>query len=499
MRRATHGVRPAERTYSAGPAVLNRPLALESQMPYLHSLSIRLRGNHPTDKSTTSSTSSSTAPSHNIKHLFRSISKSTHRPRPTASMGNAPSDMNSPRQRAAQLARSATDVESVRSARAMPGAEPPTPIPESSTDGERPPSPSRQLGRQEEIDQAPKNSQVNEHAVSVQREEDIGDGPDLEAGPIPPITSFETEEETPAEQEVGQEPLLEQPRESEDRAAADVTRTPRAAVKSEETLAPTHEEHRSTTPSHHEHPAVDHAPEPSDATAVSTGSDAGTTPGGVWTPGTYVLLNARSGTAVDMSGADNKTLIGYPMHGGPNQQWEFLPSGHGYIIRCVRRSKDGHPLYLTTDGGVHEHAAIVASPYPVSWNVEQTEEGIRISWPNTDLVFDLADWGSKTPGTKIELMHLKPGEPCQLWHYTRCAPAAEHDSELEVRSSRAVSPPATTETVSVTEERDYITTTRTTTTTTITTTTEITKMPRWMLQHARPKSPNRRSIGYRLA
>ncbi|KAL7278227.1 hypothetical protein ACG7TL_008202 [Trametes sanguinea] len=440
------------------------PLALESQMPYLHSLSIRLRGNHPTDKSTTSSTSSSTTPSHNIKHLFRSISKSTHRPRPTASMGNAPSDMNSPRQRAAQLARSATDVESVRSARAMPGAEPPTPIPESSTDGERPPSPSRQLGRQEEIDQAPKNSQVNEHAVSVQREEDIGDGPDLEAGPIPPITSFETEEETPAEQEVGQEPLLEQPRESEDRAAADVTRTPRAAVKSEETLAPTHEEHRSTTPSHHEHPAVDHAPEPSDATAVSTGSDAGTTPGGVWTPGT--------GTAVDMSGADNKTLIGYPMHGGPNQQ---------------------------AHGGVHEHAAIVASPYPVSWNVEQTEEGIRISWPNTDFVFDLADWGSKTPGTKIELMHLKPGEPCQLWHYTRCAPAAEHDSELEVRSSRAVSPPATTETVSVTEERDYITTTRTTTTTTITTTTEITKMPRWMLQHARPKSPNRRSIGYRLA
>ncbi|KAJ2984322.1 hypothetical protein NUW54_g10542 [Trametes sanguinea] len=132
------------------------------------------------------------------------------------------------------------------------------------------------------------------------------------------------------------------------------------------------------------------------------------------------------------------------MHGGPNQQWEFIPSGHGYVIRSVRRSKEGHPLYLTTDGGVHEHAAVVASPYPVSWNVEQTEDGIRISWPNTNLVFDLADWGSKTPGTKIQLMHLKPGEPCQLWHYTRCAPAAEHDNELEVRSARAVSPPATT-------------------------------------------------------
>ncbi|KAL7278229.1 hypothetical protein ACG7TL_008204 [Trametes sanguinea] len=155
---------------------------------------------------------------------------------------------------------------------------------------------------------------------------------------------------------------------------------------------------------------------------------------------------------------------------------------------CTPESSQSVCAHEHGHGGVHEHAAIVASPYPVSWNVEQTEEGIRISWPNTDLVFDLADWGSKTPGTKIELRHLKPGEPCELWHYTRYALAAEHDSELEVRSSRAVSLPATTETVFVTEECDYITTT-----------TEITKMLRWMLQHTRPKSPNRRTIGYRLA
>ncbi|KAI0643347.1 hypothetical protein C8Q79DRAFT_915533 [Trametes meyenii] len=199
-----------------------------------------------------------------------------------------------------------------------------------------------------------------------------------------------------------------------------------------------------------------------------------------------------------MSGMDDKTLIGYPMHGGPNQQWEFIPSGHGYVIRCVRRSSVGHPLYLTTEDGLHDNAAIVASPYPVTWDVEQTDDGIKISWPNTDFVFDLADWGNATPGTKIQLMRLKPCEPCQLWYYTRCAPA-EHEKELEVRSARAVSPPATTETVSVTEEHDHITTTRTTTTTTITTVTEVTRMPRWMLAHARPKSPNRRSIGYRLA
>lgn len=47
------------------------------------------------------------------------------------------------------------------------------------------------------------------------------------------------------------------------------------------------------------------------------------------------------------------------------------------MIRCVRRSKEGHALYLTTEDGLRENAAIVASAYPVSWNVEQTEEGIR--------------------------------------------------------------------------------------------------------------------------
>ena len=90
-----------------------------------------------------------------------------------------------------------------------------------------------------------------------------------------------------------------------------------------------------------------------------------------------MLLNARSGTAMDLSGADGKTVIGYTMHGGPNQQWEFIPTGHGYIIRCVRRSVEGHSLYLTTDGSVKHGAAIVASPYPVAWNVEQTDDGIR--------------------------------------------------------------------------------------------------------------------------
>lgn len=39
-----------------------------------------------------------------------------------------------------------------------------------------------------------------------------------------------------------------------------------------------------------------------------------------WAPGVYSLANARGGTVMDLSGADNKSVIGYPAHDGKNQQ-----------------------------------------------------------------------------------------------------------------------------------------------------------------------------------
>lgn len=40
----------------------------------------------------------------------------------------------------------------------------------------------------------------------------------------------------------------------------------------------------------------------------------------VWKPGVYSLINAGSGTVIDLSGADNTSIIGFPAHHGPNQQ-----------------------------------------------------------------------------------------------------------------------------------------------------------------------------------
>ena len=141
-------------------------------------------------------------------------------------------------------------------------------------------------------------------------------------------------------------------------------------------------------------------------------------------------------------------------------------------------------------------------------------------WPNSEYALDLSDWGNHAPGTKvrspllpssnahtnrfppvqIQLATHRSKEACQHWHYTRCAPAADPKEEketnsLEAQSARAVSPPATTETITIAEERDFVVTTRTTTTTVITTVTEVTRTPKSMLRQG--PQPQRRSIAYR--
>lgn len=39
-----------------------------------------------------------------------------------------------------------------------------------------------------------------------------------------------------------------------------------------------------------------------------------------WKSGVYSLVNMQSGTVLDLSGADDKSLIGFPEHDGKNQQ-----------------------------------------------------------------------------------------------------------------------------------------------------------------------------------
>ena len=397
-------------------------------MPTLHSLTIRRRGTTRTDDSTNSPPAKVANAAHTVytlKGLFhrkassnRKTSSDTDRsdtkpegPNPNttpktkteiSTMGNAPSDMNqqgpgspkansgagtiasTPKRPYPPLARppTAASESSIRS-RAMPGAEPPTPVPaEPVVTKEHPPNTPHMEKVQvqgydiKDGDAAPESKGPGEgDREGEAKEEDR----DLEAGLLPSVGTFEVDAAEPIVEDPAR---AEAPAAEEEPSAAAVdaadtaqTRTPRPQLKTEELLAPLDFVPSRSPPGH------GHNPSASDATAVSispSAAKAPTTPP-IWTPGTYVLLNARAETAMDLHGHDYTSIIGYPMHGGPNQQWEFIPSGYGYAIRCVRAARAGHALYLTVGGagGVREGAPIVASAFPVTWDVEQTEEGIR--------------------------------------------------------------------------------------------------------------------------
>ncbi|KII84904.1 carbohydrate-binding module family 13 protein [Plicaturopsis crispa FD-325 SS-3] len=134
-------------------------------------------------------------------------------------------------------------------------------------------------------------------------------------------------------------------------------------------------------------------------------------------PGVYRIVNFRSGTALDLSAGDKKTIMGFPSHGGENQQWEFQTLGAGFSIRNV-----AYGLYISGAEGIREGIALVASPFPVSWVVE-VDEGDRgtamICWPESRLVFDLHE-GRAEPGTKIHLYQRHEFYPIQMWRILKC-------------------------------------------------------------------------------
>ncbi|GJE99691.1 RICIN domain-containing protein [Phanerochaete sordida] len=196
-----------------------------------------------------------------------------------------------------------------------------------------------------------------------------------------------------------------------------------------------------------------------------------------WSPGVYSLVNAKSGTAADLSGGDGRSIIGYPLHSGKNQQWNFESFGDGYTIRSVFSG-----LYLTMEDTIGDGAVLVASSFPVSWKIEDVSNedvtSIRILWPTGKYAFALADGGSITPGTKIHLSTANADEPSQRWNLIErdVSPVDLAHRRSPHLEGATASPPL--ETVFVTEDKDHVVTTRTTTTSTVTTVTTVTKMPK---------------------
>ncbi|THH05741.1 hypothetical protein EW146_g9818 [Bondarzewia mesenterica] len=187
------------------------------------------------------------------------------------------------------------------------------------------------------------------------------------------------------------------------------------------------------------------------------------------TPGVYTMTTLSWDTALDLHGGNNKYAIAFGVHGGENQQWEFLPLGTGYAIRSMRNAE-----YLSLDGKLEPGVSIVTIPFRVFWEVEIVEDVIeeedrdedvvvRIRWPFTDLNFVLKD---AAPGTQAKLSE-ETSDGCCYW---RLHPLAANPAPYAITGQKV-------KTFDMREETSggfkTITKTATTTTTTVTTVTKV--------------------------
>ena len=114
-------------------------------------------------------------------------------------------------------------------------------------------------------------------------------------------------------------------------------------------------------------------------------------------PGLYTATDLRWGMSLDLSGADNRSLIAFGSHGWENQQvsatlrlsfpfsgrlivalslaqWEFQSCGAGFVIKSV---SSGQFLSLEDLQGLHRDGSteVVTGQFPMCWEMEIMDNG----------------------------------------------------------------------------------------------------------------------------
>ena len=151
--------------------------------------------------------------------------------------------------------------------------------------------------------------------------------------------------------------------------------------------------------------------------------------------GTYEITNAKSHTVVDLSGSDNKNIIGYTPNNGANQRWRLRNvGGDYYTVQSVATN-----TYITFEGEPENGRRLTAGEDAQRWRVEVANASIhsyrcvrhskssrhcadtdfRLSYPGTRFTFDLSDYGNANDGTAITLWEQSDGNH-QTWLFRPC-------------------------------------------------------------------------------
>jgi len=133
---------------------------------------------------------------------------------------------------------------------------------------------------------------------------------------------------------------------------------------------------------------------------------------------TYYLINKQASNALDLSAADNTSVIGYGLHDGDNQKWRLAYSGSGWTLQ---NSSTGS--WLTIEGSATaatDGTRVVAGPTQFVWDIwpDEADSTVhRLFIPNTALNIDLTGHGDATPGTPIQVWtKWSPGNN-QCWSF----------------------------------------------------------------------------------
>ncbi|KAG6888446.1 hypothetical protein C0992_008475 [Termitomyces sp. T32_za158] len=128
----------------------------------------------------------------------------------------------------------------------------------------------------------------------------------------------------------------------------------------------------------------------------------------------YTITNAKSGTVVDLSGRDQRSLIGFPLFNTTNQQWRLDWTNIGWTFQSV-----GSGLYIGIDGSNSDGTRLVAQSTPFGWDIWHDDvdpSTYRIYIHGTTLNWDLFGQGNPAPETPITLWFKWAGVH-QTWKF----------------------------------------------------------------------------------
>ncbi|KAG6844366.1 hypothetical protein H0H87_007442 [Tephrocybe sp. NHM501043] len=136
--------------------------------------------------------------------------------------------------------------------------------------------------------------------------------------------------------------------------------------------------------------------------------------------GTYIIVNVKSGTALDLSGADGKSISGWERNDGDNQKafffWQLLPDKGLWMIYNVT----GGRFIGIQNGPLNNGRVIQSDAIPIiSWEISpdsENFEAFRISVPGEEWDVDLSE-GNSSNGTRVILWERRKAGTNQTWRF----------------------------------------------------------------------------------